>query len=237
MSTAANASYATSEQLLRAMHDRYAGTWYHTLTFVQTSTFLRDSTNPRVETWYEAGAIPGRLRIDIGNPSLGNGVLYRGDSLYAFQGGKLVTQRTGQNPLMVLGFDVYAQPVARTMSALRAERIDLGLIRRDTLYGKAVWVVGAGPGDGTKNQFWVEADRLLFVRLIQSDTAGRNTRDIRFEQYIQHGGGWVAERVRMLAGGRDIFREEYSNVRVDVPLDTNIWVPAMWSSATHWYRP
>jgi hypothetical protein len=234
---AKSVAITSPDQLVAAMHDRYAGKWYRSLTFIQKSTFLRpDGTPSRVETWYEAGALPGRLRIDLGEPARGNGVLYRGDSLYAIQAGAVADRRVSRNLLMVLGFDVYAQPVARTLEQLRAERIDLTLLHVDTLNGKRVYVVGAGPTDSTSNQFWVDADRMLFVRLIQTDER-RRTQDIRFEKYIQHDGGWVAEEVRVLVGGRLVFHEEYANVRVNVPLDENLFVPEKWSAATHWYKP
>jgi hypothetical protein len=229
----------TAEGLIAAMRDRYAGTWYRTLTFVQKSTYLRpDSTPSRVETWYEAISVPGRLRIDIGDPARGNGVLYRGDSAYSFQGGKLVDRRISRNPLLVLGFDVYGQPPERTLEQLRAEGIDTSILRTDTLYGGDVFVVGAPQGDTTSNQFWIDAGRLLFLRLIATPPgAGRPTQDIRFERYVQHDGGWVAEEVRMFSAGRLVFLEEYSDVRVNVKLDENLFIPEAWTSATHWYRP
>ena len=232
------AAITSADQLLATMHDRYAGKWYGNLTFVQTSTFLRpDGTPSRVETWYEAGVIPGRLRIDLGEPARGNGVVYRGDSVYTFQNGQLVDRRLGRNVLMILGFDVYAQPVQRTMQQLAGEHVNLSLLRTDTLYGKRMYVVGAGPRDSTSGQFWIEADRMLFVRLMQTDTARHITSDIRFEKYVQHGGGWVAEEVRVLRAGRLAFHEEYANVRVNVPLDTSLFVPEKWSTATHWHKP
>ena len=228
----------TAEGLLGAMHDRYAGRWYRTMTFVQTSTYYRaDGTPSRSETWYEAGAMPGRLRIDLGDPGKGNGVVYRGDSVYTAQNGQIVDRRVGRNPLLILGFDVYAQPVSRTLEQLRAEKIDIDVIRGDTLDGRRVFVVGAGPMDSTSNQFWVDAERLLFLRLIQTDPQRHTTRDIRFDKYVRHGNGWVAEEVRMLAGGKLIFHEEYANVRVDVPLSDDFFVPEKWSTAPHWYKP
>lgn len=221
------------------MRSRYAGAWYRTLTFVQKSTYLRpDSTASRVETWYEAASIPGRLRIDIGEPARGNGVLYRGDSAYSFQGGRLVDRRISRNPLLILGFDVYGQPPERTLEQLRAEGINVSLLRRDTLNGRDVFVVGAPPGDSTSSQFWIDAGSMLFLRLIVTPGgAGRPTQDIRFEKYVRHGGGWVAEEVRIFSAGRLVFLEEYSDVRVDVTLDENLFIPEAWSSATHWYRP
>jgi hypothetical protein len=228
----------SADELIAAMRSRYGSSWYRTITFVQTSTYFRpDGSTNRTETWYEAGAIPGRLRIDLGDPSRGNGALYRNDSLYSVQGGRVVDRRAGRNPLMILGFDVYRQPAARTMEQLSAEGFDLRVLHRDTLDGKAMFVVGAGPGDNRTNQFWIEEDRLLFVRLIQTDAARNRTQDIRFEKYVPHGGGWVAEEVRFLMDGRMFFHEAYANVRVDVPLADDLFIPERWSTATHWYRP
>jgi hypothetical protein len=219
------------------MHDRYAGTWYRNVTFVQKSTYLPDGKPSRVETWYEAAMIPGRLRIDLGDPSKGNGALYRGDSLYAIQAGRVADRRARRNTLLILGFDVYGQPPSRTLSQLREERIDVTVLRTDSLDGRPVYVVGAGPTDSTSSQFWVDADRMLFVRLIERDPRRNMSNDIRFEKYARYGGGWVAEEVRVLSAGRMVFHEEYSSVRVDVPLDESLFVPEKWSTATHWFKP
>jgi hypothetical protein len=227
----------SAEDLITGMYNRYAGKWYRNLTFVQKSTFLRpDSTPLRVETWYEAGVLPGRLRIDLGEPARGNGVLYRSDSAYQFQNGRITDRRIARNPLLILGFDVYAQSPARTLEQLRAEGINTDVFRMDSLYGRPAFVVGAAQDDSTSNQFWIEADRLLFVRLMLTAT-GRPTQDIRFERYMPHAGGWVAEEVRMFSAGRLVFLEEYSDVRVNVRLDEDLFVPEMWGSAKHWYAP
>ena len=226
----------SADQLLEAMHGAYAGRWYRNLTFVQKTTFYRpDGTPSRVETWYEAGVLPGKLRIDLGDLAKGNGVLFRNDSTYQVQGGRVTHKVAGGNVLMTLGFDVYAQPVARTMEQLRGERINLGLLHRDSLDGRPVFVVGAGPNDTTTNQFWVDAERLVFVRLIQSDPQRRRTQDIRFENYVRHGNGWVAERVRFFGDGRLMLLEEYSDVRTNVELDPDLFVPEKWSTARHWH--
>jgi hypothetical protein len=46
-----HAAPKSGEDLVRQMHDRYAGKWYRNLTFVQTTT----SPDRPPETWYEAG--------------------------------------------------------------------------------------------------------------------------------------------------------------------------------------
>lgn len=227
----------SADALFEAMRARYAGQWFRTITFVQKSTYLRpDGSTSRVETWYEAASLPGRLRIDLGELAKGNGILYRNDSLYQVQDGKVVDRRGGTNPLLVLAFDVYAQPASNTLGQMRRLDFDVAVLHVDSLDGKRMYVVGAGPRDTTSNQFWIEADRLLFARLIQTDQRGR-TQDIRFDRYVQHGGGWVAEVVRFFMGGRLFFLEEYSSVRVNVTLDDALFLPERWSAARHWYSP
>ena len=46
-------------------------------------------------------------------------------------------------------------------------------------------------------------------------------------------GGWVSTDVDILVDGRSIQREEYSNVRVNVPLDPSLWIPERWPDAPH----
>jgi hypothetical protein len=227
----------TADALLESMQARYAGAWFRNITFVQKSTYFRpDGSTSRVDTWYEAAALPGRLRIDLGDLARKNGVLYRSDSVYQIENGEVTHRRAGDNPLLVLAFDVYAQPAAKTLEQLRRLKFDVRVLHIGSLGGRKMYVVGAGPGDSTTNQFWIEADRLLVTRLIQTDDRAR-TQDIRLDRYAQHGGGWVAEVVRFLRDGRLFFLEEYSSVRVNVALDDNLFVPERWSAATHWHTP
>jgi len=234
---AGTSAIVSADQLIDAMRNRYRGKWFRTISFVQRSTYLKPDGEPsRVETWYEAAMLPGRLRIDLGDPARGNGVLYRGDSVYQVQNGRVTQRVAGRNVLQVLAFDAYAQPTDRTLEQLRAERFDVGVLRTDTLNGRRVYVVGGGPGDLKSSQFWVDAERLVVVRVVQSTPNRARTQDIRFENWVQRENGWVAERVRVLVDGRVVFREEYENVRLNVPLDEALFVPEKWTSAPHWHN-
>lgn len=223
--------------VLRAMHDRYASTWYKTLTFAQTTTILRPNGAALVQQWLEAGKFPGRLRIDT-DTAARDGVIYANDSLYGFANGKLATTRADLNELLILGFDVYTQPVERTAQILRGRGVDLSKIARSSWNGRPVYVVGASAGDSSSKQFWVDADRLLFLRLVESvpTPSGPQRQEYRFERYVPHGGGWVAEEVVGLRNGKQNFHEVYSNVRVGVPLDDATFDPAQWTTFPPWYR-
>ena len=223
--------------LLRAMHDRYAPTWYKTLTFSQTTTITLPNGGTLVQQWLEAGKFPGRLRIDTDTANRG-GVIYAGDSVYRFVNGKLAGSTADMNPLLILGFDVYTQPVERTAAILRQRGIDLSKISRATWEGRPVYVVGAAAGDTTSQQFWTDIDRLLFVRLLETvqTPTGPRRFDYRFERYVPHAGGWVAEEVVGLRDGKPSLHEVYANVQVGVPLDDATFDPSQWATLTPWYR-
>jgi hypothetical protein len=223
------------EELIRQMHDRYAGKWYHKLTFKQTTSFPGKPS----ETWYEAGEIPGKLRIDIAPLDSMNAFMYVGDSAIVFQGGKRVAAHEDRNLLMTLGFDVYGQPPATTIAQIKAQSMDLSKIHEDSWKGTRVWVVGAEKGDTTTNQFWIEQKRLIFVRLIESHTSQKNPSgppnrfDITFENYQPLGKAWVAPRCVINVNGKELQREDYEDIRADVKLqpdlfDTQTYHAAKW---------
>jgi hypothetical protein len=219
--------------VVKQMHDRYEKTWYRTLTFVQTTT------NPGRpdQTWYEAGSIPGKLRIDVEPLDSMNAFMYVGDSAYVFRAGKLVNARADRNLLMTLGFDVYGQPVETTIAQLRAEGIDLSKVREDTWKGAKVWVVGAAAGDTTSSQFWIEQKRLLFVRLIEQrhnpakPDAPPAILDAEFNNYQPLGKAWVAPECVIRVNGREIQREAYRDIKADVAL------PAALYDTREYHRP
>jgi hypothetical protein len=220
--------------LIRAMRDRYEGKWYRNLTFVQkTVVGLASGTQLPPQTWHEAGILPGRLRIDTDLASK-SGVLYAGDSVYRFTNGKLVRADTGTNELLVLGFDVYAQSAARTETVLRRSRFDLSKFHEGTWQGKPVYIVGAARGDSTSKQFWIEKERLLFVRLLMNTAQGRT--EFRFNKYVPAGSGWIAMEVEQYVNGKRRLHEEYSNVRTNVTLSPAVFDPAQWATAPHWAR-
>lgn len=229
----------STQGLVEAMRDRYSGKWYSTLTFVQASTFYRpDGSVLRSETWPESAMMPGRLRIDIGNPSIGNAVIYANDTVYQFQQRRLISRQPGNNPLQVLGFDVYHLPPSRTLEILSSLGYALEAMYRTNHEGRDYYVVGARQGDLKRKQFWVDADRLLLWRVIEpwlaTDTV--NVREIRFQDYKQHGAGWVAEEVDFLRNGTRYFFEKYRDVRTDVEIDPALFDPRQFTTAKHWYR-
>ncbi len=224
---------ATPAQLIAAMHARYTDSWYHTLTFEQQSITHKSDGADSTELWHEALMLPGRLRIDIGEPDSGHGLLFANDRIYVFRESKLANERDYIHPLLVLGFDVYRQPVDKTMQQLKALNFDLSAMHEDTLEGRAMYVVGAKAGDMRTPQFWIDKERLYFVRQIKPDDKDpATTQDVRFADYKQvTGGGWLAEHVLLYSGGKLVFEEKYSSIRVDPELNEALFDPQRFFSA------
>jgi len=232
------ATYASGEDVVAAMHDRYAGRWYRTLTFRQKTSRLLPNGTWDEQTWYEALELPGRLRIDFEPVSAGNGVLYARDSQFVATNGRLVRAEPGINDLLLLGFDVYANPVARTDSLLRRQGFDLARFHRDSLDGRAMLVVGANSGEMRRKQFWVDAERLVFVRLLEPNPRdSTRVQDIWFVNYQPRGDAWISPRVEIRdATGKLVFSEDYSDMRTDVPLDESIFDPTPWRNPKNWVK-
>jgi hypothetical protein len=225
------------EDVLRVMHDRYAKTWYETLTFTQKSTTYDPDGTSKAETWYEALSAPGKLRIDVGTPSDNNGYLMVDGTVTIFKDGKETGSRPRFNMLLVLGFDVYRQDPAATIKIVKGEGYDLTKFHEETWEGRPVYVVGAEKGDLKSKQFWVDKNRLLFVRLFEpTRTDATKFQDIRFEDYREMAGGWVAARVEVHADDKLVFSEDYTDIVCNVKLDAGTFDPKQFT-ATHWEKP
>ena len=229
--------------LIAAMHARHAGTWYRSATFVQRTTQVPlQGGLERRSTWYETMQIPGRLRIDT-DLQAGAGTLFANDSQYVVVNNASRRAVAGHNVLLVLGFDVYGQDPARTTEVLGSLGFPMTPLREGTWQGRPVWIVGGKDAtDLHSPQFWVEKERLLFVRLLQpfpGDTT--KTYDVRFSDYTPTKPGtasqaWIAITVEALVGDKRILLEQYDDVKTDLPIDPALFDPKRWGTAKHWAK-
>ena len=226
----------SGQDLLTAMQKKYDGKWYKTLTFVQKTTNYKPDGTSEAETWYEALTAPGKLRIDMEPLSKGSGIIFADGNLYSFQDGKLAAKRPFVHPLLVLGFDVYLQPVETTVSQLKGMGIDLTTVHEDKWQGDDVYVVGAKQGDLSTPQFWVTKKDLLFVRLIQ--LGGKDKKvvmETQFNKYVRAKGGWVAAEVKFFADGKPRTTEEYSNIKAGGNLSADLYDPDKFTTVDRTY--
>jgi hypothetical protein len=232
------ATYATGEDVIAAMRDRYDGKWYRTLTFKQKTSRLTADGKWNVQTWYEAMKVPGSLRIDFDPLSGGNGVIYARDSAFTVSAGRPLRGSASINPLLLLGFDVYANAPSRTAALLRKEGYDLSVVHPDTFQGRPMIVVGARQGDTHRKQFWVDAERLYFVRTLEpAPRDSTKVQDVRFVNYQRDGDAWISPRVEIHSDGKLVFFEDYSDIRTNVALSDDLFEPSKYKTTKHWVVP
>lgn len=220
-------------ELVTRMHDRYAGKWYNTVTFTQTTTQHAPDGTEHVSTWHESLRAPGTLRIDVGAPADGNVIIYTRDSSYRVRAGKLVRAGADPNPFMPFVVTMYHVPVSETLGELAQWHFDLSRIRADTLAGRPTWVVGArDASDTTSAQFWIDAERLVATRIITAAEAMAPGFDILLGGYQPLAGGWIATDVDIRIGGRSVQREQYADLRGNVDLPLSLFDPHQWPVAT-----
>jgi hypothetical protein len=229
--TAASAAFAvditSGEELVAAMHKKYDGKWYKTLTFKQITTTYNPDGISNSETWYEALNAPGKLRIDMEPLDKHNGLLFADGKFWSYKDGKIAASgRPFVHPLLVLGFDVYMQPVETTIAQIKAMGIDLSVIHTDKWQGEDVYVIGAMQGDLVTPQFWVTKKGLLFVRLIHPGGKDKKSiQETQFNKYVKSGGGWVAAEVEFIVDSKRVTSEEYSDIQTRMELDSGLWDP------------
>ena len=102
--------------------------------------------------------------------------------------------------------------------------------------GRPAWVVGAASGDSSARQFWIDQERLLFVRMVEPGKKNPADRvETQFNKYIPMGDGWLETEVRFLVNGETKMLEEYTEPKAGVRLEPAMFDPSRWV-APGWLR-
>ena len=221
------------QTLLTAMHDRYKDSWYESVVFKENAITLNSDGTTKTEVWDEALELPGKLRINRGPSSDGNGFVFVDGTLTTFQKGKPTGPRPFVHMLLVLGFDVYRQDAKTTIDITKGQGFDLTQIHEENWDGEDVYVVGAAKGDLKSKQFWIEKKRLLFVRLLAPDEHdATKIHDTRFQDYRKLSTGWISARVEFYVDGKNTFNEDYFAIKADAKLDPALFDPTKFNATS-----
>ncbi|TND09761.1 MAG: Uncharacterized protein FD123_885 [Bacteroidetes bacterium] len=233
LTTLFSAGNDSSAIVLKKMHDTYAGKWYHTLTFTQTTEIYMNDSLEQTQTWYEAIRFPDSFRIDFGSPDSGNAVIWRHDSLFQFKKGKRLAARPNRNELLFQLGGMYFVPFDSVVPEFRRQGYDLSRFHSDTWQGRPVYVIGAWAGDDTTRQLWIDREHLTAVRRLQKNEGNREE-DI-FDGHQQVEGGWVETKIVFKSSDGYKQLEYYHDVKVNVELDERLFDPKSFGK-WHWFK-
>lgn len=239
--SAQQAPPASGRDVLARMRSLYAGEWYKTLTFRQTTTIRQRDGRDTVQTWYETLRYTPehgtQLRIDVAPLAAGNASISTWDSTWVIRSDTLAGIRPGGNPFLALIEGVYVQPVGESIRQLAPLGFNLDKLRSADWKGQAVWIVGSSePTDTASAQFWVEAKHMMVVRIVLASGAGRAPLDIQLGALKPCAKGWLATKVEMFQGGQRRQTEDYHDWQCDVLVDAQLFNPHAAKSARHWAR-
>lgn len=211
----------SGRQIIARMYRQYAGHWYHTFTFNQTTQQYRNDSLVKTQTWYEFMRLPDRFRMDFGDADSGNAAIFRGDSCYRFKNGRLASTTINNNEGLIFllgGMFFYTQDQVYAM--LDTLHYDLTACRQDRWQDRATFVIGK---DGA-NQLWIDAEHLYLVRMLKVD--GQQTLDARFDDYKPFGGGWSETKCSFYLNGKLIQMETYHDCKAEVSLGDALFDPS-----------
>lgn len=228
----AGSEISSGGDLVTAMRLRYAGKWYRTLSFTQTNTYTLTGRE-QTSKWQESLSLPGKLRIDFLPAAQRSGVLIDNSRVITFDNGRRVDSRRAVQPRILLTGDVYHLPPAVTLRRLDSLGVKLDRFHVGRIGGRRMYVVGAEDRDITSTQFWVDAESLLLTRVIQREQRGTTPviTDVRVTSYREIDGYQVPEGFVSSRAGKQFLKEQYSNVRVNVPMPESLFDPARWTTA------
>ena len=210
-----------SREVLKKMHDRYAGKWYKTFSFNQTTEVYRNDSLKHTETWYENIKFPKEFRIDFGDPDSGKAVIYKNDSSYFFRNGKLAGVTPDNNDLLFLLGGMYFYKFDEVISKMTSYGYDLDKFHEDTWKGKEVYVIGAGKGEDSVNQLWIEKENYSPVRMIKIEN--NNKEEALFEDHVKLGGGYTETLVYFFINSKLVQVEKYHDLKGDIEIDPSIF--------------
>lgn len=214
----------SSRDLLKAMHDRYAGKWYKTFSFNQTTEVFKSDTLKQTETWYEHVQFPANFRIDFGNPDSGNAVIFKNDSVYIFRNAKHAGTRPDKNDLTFLLGGLYFYSFDDVIDKFKLLGYDLDKFHKDNWKGQPVYVIGAGKGEESINQLWIEKENFNLVRMIKFENGEKE--EALFEGHVKLDGGYSESVVRFYINNKLVQVEKYHDMKVNVKPEESIFDPS-----------
>ena len=160
--------YKDGKALISAMHKKNAGKYCNTLTFKQTTNRYRNDSLLTGQVWKEYLEFPDKLRIDIGDTSKGNFMIFKNDSAYRFRNKKLMSAERDSNLIMLLLGGMYHRPKKEVLTRIEKFGIKLNQLSEQDLNEKKCFVIGTKLANDKIPQIWINKETLFIERFIEN---------------------------------------------------------------------
>lgn len=230
MATISQSQVKTGTDVIRLMKEKYNNSYIQNFTFSQHVVQYEGDSVINKTIWHEAYSSPNQLILKFDAYDSGNGYIFKNDHIYVMKNNQVESQQKDIHDLLVLGFDVYNQPVQVTIDKLTEKGYDLNKVYETELNGKAVYCVGAENNNDECTRFYIDQEHLLFVKMINPNHP--RYREAIFDQFKMVKGKYLATKVIFIANGKPIMTEEYFDMDFPEKLETKIFDPENFKHAS-----
>ena len=217
-------SFKTGSDVLSYMHQKYKDGPCKAYTFSQKNKHYVNDTVKGTSEWFESIEFPDKFRIDFGDTTSGNFVIFKNDSSYNYKQFLLTKRNYNANTLLLLLGGMYYRNPEEVNQRLKKENYELGTLSTQKWRKQPVYVIGAQSGDTLSNQIWVSKKSWRVVRIIEKMKNG-HMMDMTFDEHQKHCNGYVETKVTFRDNGKIEQQEEYYNIRKVEKFPAQVFSP------------
>lgn len=216
--------FKTGKDVIRFMHQKNKEAPCKSYTFSQKNTHYRNDSIVGNSEWHEYIEFPDKFRIDFGEKTEGNFVIFKNDSSYRYKNNTLKKVNYNTNTLLLLLGGMYYRDLQDVKTRLQNQNYNTQLVSTQKWKKQSVYVVGAMKGDTTSNQIWVSKKNWRVVRIIEKMDA-LSIMDMTFDSYQKNCNGYIETKVTFKRNGKIEQMEEYYNIKPIDVFSTEIFNP------------
>lgn len=217
-------SFKTGDDVLGHIHQKYKSGPCKAYTFSQKNTHYRNDSVSGHSEWHESIEFPDKFRIDFGDKSSGNFVVFRNDSSFRYKKGELLGKKYDDNILLLLLGGMYYRDLQDVTARLQKAGYQTAVLSSQKWRKQAVYVIGAPAGDTTSNQVWISKKTGRIVRILEKMGNG-HIMDMTFDQHQEHCKGYVETKVTFRDNGKVEQVEEYYNIQTVESFPEDVFSP------------
>lgn len=215
--------------VIKLMKEKYNNEYLQNFTFSQYVVEFKDDSIEHKTVWHEAYTFPNQLVIKFDSLDSGKGYIFKNDTVYIMQNNKVAKKYKNVHDLLILGFDIYGEPVQTCIEKLTENGYDLSKVCEAKLNGKSAYCVGVSEESEQKNKFYIDKENLYFLKMVSfsHDRYGA----AEFANYKNFNGKPIATKVLFYNNEKLIMTEDYFNLKFPEELDSKIYDPEYFEEA------
>lgn len=221
-----------AQDIVQQMYKTHAKDFRKSLSFVQQTEFYRNDSMVRKDIWYEVLVYPDKLRIDINDALSGNAIFYVNDSSYRFHNNVLKIKSYQPHDLLFVLGGMYSFNLDEVYKRLKKMGYNTDKYFETTWKGQKVIVVGTDKEETESNQFWVDKEKLVTVRILNNKDGQKS--EVLCEDYIKLGNNWCETKIEFFINGKLRQTEKYTEIKDNINVDMDYLNPYKLGQVKFW---